>query len=286
MAHTPTPLRTLLFTPANRPAAFDKALNSGADVVCLDLEDAVPPAEKAAARDAAIAFLAQPGPGHVQRALRINAISSLAGLDDLTALLRQAPQTGMVVLPKVGSPDEISLVSRLLDEAGSGLSITALIETLDGVEAVSGIAQASPRLRMLLFGGVDLSAEMGVENADTPLAYARSRVVHAGKRAGLDVMDVPSLDFRNAEAIRQEAERARCLGFTGKAAIHPAGITPINEVFTPSAEEIDEAKRLIAAFDASPNGLAVVDGQLIELPVVRAMQRRLAIATVCGVAEG
>ncbi|MEH6646375.1 HpcH/HpaI aldolase/citrate lyase family protein [Sulfitobacter sp.] len=272
------PRRSLLFTPANRPTAFTKALASGADIVCLDLEDAVPPDQKAAARAPAINFLMQSDADGPQHALRINAVNSHVGLEDLTAVLRAAPRHGMILLPKVSEAAELHLVDTLLSEVRSSLELGALIETLDGLENVAAIAQATPRLKLMVFGAVDFSAELGTDNADAPLAYARGKVIHAAKRAGIDVMDVPSLNFSDLDGIGQAARHAQHLGFTGKAAIHPTGVDEINTAFTPSAEEIEQAKRVIAAYEASPNGLAVLDGRLVEAPVVKAMQRRLAIA--------
>ena len=186
------------------------------------------------------------------------------------------------MLPKVADAAELRLAADVLSEAGSGVELAALVETLEGLENVSSIATATDRLRLMVFGAVDFSAELGTPNEDAPLSYARGKIVHAAKRAGLDVMDVPELDFRNLEKIRASATRARDLGFTGKAAIHPAGVEPINTNFTPTADEIEHAQRVIAAFEASPNGLAVLDGQLVEAPVIKAMQRKLAIARVCG----
>lgn len=274
------PRRSLLFTPANRSTAFDKAIASGTDIVCIDLEDAVPPGQKAAARAPAIDFLAQGDLNAPQRALRINAISSLIGLEDLTAVLHAAPRHGMIVLPKVSEAAELRLVDTVLSEVGSPLELGALIETLDGLENIAEISKATPRLKLMIFGAIDFSAELGTDNADQPLAYARGKVVHAAKRAEIDVMDVPSLDFRDLDSIGQAAQRARHLGFTGKAAIHPMGIDAINGAFTPSAAEIAYAKRVISAYDASPNGLAVLDGRLVEAPVVKAMQRRLAVVAI------
>lgn len=276
------PRRSLLFTPANRPGAFDKALASGADIVCLDLEDAIPPDQKALSRDQAVAFLTGAPLGNTSRAVRINGLGCQAGLEDLVAVAKAAPTGGMIMLPKVAEAAELRLADSVLSEAGSGVELAALIETLDGLENVADIARATHRLKLMVFGAVDFSAELGTPNAEAPLSYARGRLVHAAKRAGLDVMDVPELNFRDLDGIEQSSKHARYHGFTGKAAIHPAGIATINTVFTPTADEIDHAQRVIAAFTASPNGLAVLDGQLVEAPVIKAMQRRLAIAKVCG----
>ena len=276
------PRRSLLFTPANRPSTFDKALASGADIVCLDLEDAVPPHQKEQSRDQAIAFLSETGPRGVSRAVRINALASQPGLADLVAVAKAAPKDGMILLPKVADAFELRLAGSILSEAGSAVELAALIETLDGLENVSAIASAGYRLKLMVFGAVDFSAELGTPNADAPLSYARGKVVHAAKRAGIDVMDTPELNFRDLDVIKESSKRACDHGFTGKAAIHPAGIETINTAFTPSADEIEHARRVIAAFETAPNGLAVLDGQLVELPVIRAMQRKLAIAEVCG----
>lgn len=136
------------------------------------------------------------------------------------------------------------------------------------------IAAAKPR-RSLLFGAVDMSAELRCQNAWKPLLYARSRVVHAAAAAGVDVLDVPWLDLNDEAGLAREAAAA-ALGFGGKAAIHPKQLAAIHAAFTPSAEMVARAQRIVAAFEASASGLVVIDGKLIELPVVRAMVRLLA----------
>ena len=275
-------LRSLLFTPANRPSAFDKALGTGADCVCLDLEDAVPPDAKSASRPDALAFLASPSAGGPTRAVRINAVSSVAGVQDLAALADVAPATGLLMLPKVGSAEELRLVSALLDEIGSDLKLAALVETAQGLAAVDDIARSTDRLRALVFGGVDLSAELGCEMASDTMRVAKARIVHAARCADRDVLDVPELDFRNEDRLRAAAQAAAENGFTGKAAIHPSNVGAINTAFTPSADRIAEAQRIVDAFDVAPSGLVVIDGKLIEAPVIKAMRRRLAIAAAAG----
>jgi citrate lyase subunit beta/citryl-CoA lyase/(S)-citramalyl-CoA lyase len=265
-----TPRRSLLFAPANRPDVHAKALAAGADLVCLDLEDAVPPQDKAAARPVAAAFLAAGSPGRV---VRINTLRSREGLADLAAILDAAPTGGCVFLPKVKEAGEVRLVHDLLD--GTALTIGVLIETAEGLENAAAILAASDRIAFGMFGGVDLAADLGVALAHEPLLYARSRLVHAAARAGVDALDVPCLAFRDEPAIASEAEAARRLGFTGKAALHPAGIAPIHAAFAPSEDEIARAERIVAAFRAAPSGLATLDGRLVEKPVVRAAERLL-----------
>ncbi|MGI9259938.1 MAG: HpcH/HpaI aldolase/citrate lyase family protein, partial [Gammaproteobacteria bacterium] len=131
-------------------------------------------------------------------------------------------------------------------------------------------------------GGVDMAAELRCENAWEPLLYARSRVVHAAASAGLDVVDVPYLDLDDQDGMIVAARQAKALGFSGKGAIHPKQIAALNEVFTPTADEIARARRVIEAFEEADTGLVVIDGKLIEKPVLRDMYRILAIAERLG----
>ena len=118
--------------------------------------------------------------------------------------------------------------------------------------------------------------------AREPLLYARARTVHAARGAGIPLLDVPSLDFRNPETVTAEARAAKAMGFSGKAAIHPSNVAVINEVFSPTAAEVEHARRIISAYENSPDGLAVVDGKLVERPVIRAMQAVLEAAQAAG----
>lgn len=269
------PRRTLLFAPGNRPEVHAKALAAGADVVCLDLEDAVAPHLKDEARAQAIPFLAHTaGP---ERVLRINSPRSEAGLRDLLAVIEARPSAGVIFLPKVSSADEVRWVDELLNEASLDLTIGVLIESVVGLENASSILTASSRTTFAMFGGADLSAELGVPLEHEPLLYARSRVIHAAKLAGIDVFDVPSLAFRDLDQVAAEAAIARRLGFTGKGVLHPSNVVPVNQTFSPSEAEIAQAERIMTAYRESPTGLAVLDGKLVERPVIRAMERILAL---------
>jgi len=265
--------RSLLFAPGNRPEVHSKALNSGADVVCIDLEDAVPPHAKAEARAAAIPFLAR-GDGP-ERVLRVNTPRSIEGLRDLLAVVEARPQAGVIFLPKVATAAEVRWVADILDEAVLDLGIAVLIESVEGLENADSIISASPRVEFAMFGGADFSAEIGVEIAREPLLYARSRLVAAARRFGIDIFDVPCINFRDEAVVERETSEAKSLGFTGKAVLHPTNIAIVNSAFTPSAEQIARAEKVVAAYEASPNGLAVVDGKLVERPVVVAQQKIL-----------
>lgn len=277
--------RSLLFAPATRPEIFAKALASGADLVCVDLEDAVAPDLKQAARPAGFDFLraaAGDGDGGPERILRINGLKTIAGLRDLSALADAGIAAGMVMLPKVESAEELRLADAVLTEAGSMLKLAALVESVRGIEAAHAIAGATPRLDLMMFGGADLAAELGTRVAPEPMAYARARLVQAARGAGIDLIDVPALDFRNQDAVAEDAARARDLGFTGKAALHPANVALVNAAFTPDATEITWARRVIESFEASAGGVAVLDGKLIEKPVVAAQRRVLSRARAAG----
>lgn len=196
----------------------------------------------------------------------------------MQAILATDTPPPALMLPKVRTPDEIVWLDDLLTERGHDCRLHIIIETNAGLEAVYDIAKASPRIDALFFGGVDMAAELRCRNAYEPLLYARSRIVHAAAGAGLDVIDVPYLDLEDPAGMKREAELVRDLGFSGKGSIHPKQIAALNEVFTPNATQIAHARRIIEAFREADTGLVVIDGKLIEKPVLRDMHRILAIA--------
>lgn len=257
---------------------YPKAVAAGPDIMCIDLEDAVAPADKAAARRACLDwFDTQPDPGPVELLVRINGLRTPEGWADLLAILeRDRPPPGLM-LPKIKSPEEIRLLDELLSDAGSPLRFQVIVETNEALEAAFEIAQASPRIDSLLFGAVDMSAELRVKPTWDALLYARQRLVHAAATAGIDLIDVPYLDLQDPEGLARAARRAAAIGMTGKGAIHPKQLPTITAAFTPSAEELAHARTVIEAFEAADSGLVVVDGKLIEKPVLREMRRRLAI---------
>ncbi len=271
--------RSLLFTPGLRTDRFAKALQGDADMVCIDLEDGVAPDFKTEARDKAIPALHDPAlGGSAARAIRINPIKTGDGMRDLLALGDAGTAPPAILLPKVESPEDVRWAAELLDETGYDTTkLMVIIETGRALEAALEIAAASPRIDTLLFGGADLSAEFGATLDWEALHYARGRAVHAASSAVLDLIDVPSLDIKDEDGLRREARLAQRMGFTGKAAIHPIQLPPINEVFSPDAETVEFARRVLAAYEESDAGVALLDGKVVEMPVVRAMRRALAI---------
>ena len=275
----PRPRRSFIFVPGLRPDMYPKALSSGADIVCVELEDGIAPRDKAEARKNALALFEQPhADDGVERIVRINSIRERFGIEDVLAVLATDTPPPALMMPKVCTPDEVVMLDQLLSEAGHSTRLHVIIETNAGLEAAFDIAKCSDRIDAMFFGGVDMAAELRCQNSWEPLLYARSRVVHASTSAGLDVIDVPWLDLNDPEGMRVEAERARDLGFVGKGSVHPNQIAALNEVFTPSTDQIARARRVIAEFETADTGLLVIDGKLIEKPVLRNMYRIVAIA--------
>ena len=280
---TPRPRRSFIFTPGLRPEMFPKALASGADIVCVELEDGIAPKDKAEARQKALALFEQPqADDGVERIVRINSMRERFGIEDVNAVLASTTPPPALMMPKVRTPDEVVMLDQLLTEAGHATRLHVIIETNEGLEAAFEIARCSNRIDAMFFGGVDMAAELRCQNTFESMIYARSRVVHASAAAGLDVIDVPFLDLDDPEGMRIEAEKVRDLGFAGKGSVHPKQIATLNEVFTPSADKIARARRIIAEFEAADTGLVVIDGKLIEKPVLRDMYRIVAIADRMG----
>jgi (S)-citramalyl-CoA lyase len=287
MSHDPEravrPRRSFIFSPGLRPDMFPKALASGTDIVCVELEDGIAPKDKAAARRAGLGLFAEPPDENgaddgVERIVRINCLRTEFGLADVQAVLATDTPPPALMLPKVMTPDEVVWLDDLLSERGHDTRLHIIIETNQGLEAAHDIAQASPRIDALFFGGIDMAAELRCKNAWEPLLYARSRVVHAAAAAGIDAIDVPYLDLDDLDGMAREASQARDLGFSGKGSIHPKQIPILNRVFTPDEAAVAHAKRILQAFADADTGLVVVDGKLIEKPVLREMSRIISIA--------
>lgn len=277
---TPRRRRSLLFVPGLRPELFQKAIRAEPDIVCVDLEDAVIGTRKDEARSLSLPLFAGGPLPQVERALRINNIRTPEGLRDLEAILALPQPPDVLLIPKVQNASEVQILDELLNHNPHPIGLQIIIETNDGLMNAAEIALASERIEALFIGTVDLSAELRAKNTWQALLYARSRIVHAAARAGIDVLDVPFLDMADTEGLRFEAESSAEIGFTGKAAIHPDQLPIIHATFTPTVEEVARAKAIIEAFQKSTDGLLVVDGKLIEKPVLRAMQRVLANADV------
>ena len=271
--------RSFIFTPGLKPEMFPKAIASGADMVCIELEDGIAIIDKNEARKNTIEALETlEVKSGVELVVRVNCQRTKFGLLDLEAFISAKTKVKAIMLPKVKTPDEIAFIDDLLTDCGLDTDLHVIMETNEALESIYEIANASKRIVALYFGGVDMAAELRVPNEYKNLIYARSKLVHAGASVGVDVIDVPYLDLDDMDCMKKEAELVRDLGFTGKGSIHPKQINMLNEIFTPSKEEIVKAKRIVDQFNASNSGLVVIDGKLIENPVLREMQRKILIA--------
>ena len=273
------PRRSFIFTPGLKPDMYPKALKSGTDMVCVELEDGIAPHDKETARNLALKLFQEKQENDgVERILRINCLREKFGIEVIQAILSTKNPPPALMIPKVKTSQEVKLLDDLLSEKGHNCRLHIIIETNEGLENAFDIANCSQRIDALFFGGVDMSAELRCENKWEPLLYARSRIVHAAASAGIDAIDVPYLDLDDLDGMKEEAIKAKELGFSGKGSIHPKQISVLNNVFTPSIEVIERAKKITSTFEEANTGLVVIDGKLIEKPVLREMYRILSIA--------
>ncbi|MEY4270728.1 MAG: hypothetical protein RLZZ58_1944 [Pseudomonadota bacterium] len=261
---------SILFVPGARPERFAKAAASGADAICIDLEDAVAAEDKDSARDAALHALATLDPART--AIRINGLRTAAGLRDLLALRDAAIRPAHLFIPMVESPFEMDQARAILNDAAAGL--VPLVETVAGLSAALAIA-ARPGVTAIMFGGGDFSAELGVDLAWTPLLAARSQMVMAAAAANIAAIDVPFIALDDAAGLADECGAAKALGFAAKAAIHPAQVGAINAAFHADVEQIAAARRAIAAYDAAGGRAIRFEGRMLESPIIKRYQRLL-----------
>jgi citrate lyase subunit beta / citryl-CoA lyase len=270
-------MRSLLFVPGNSAKMMAKAAASGADVLIFDLEDAVHPDSKKAARPLVAEALANRAGNLPAHYVRVNALDSAWCLEDIEAVIPARPDG--IMLPKLAGPDDLRRVSGLIErweraaERGRTKIIPVCTETPAATLSLAAKSWAHPRLAGLLWGGEDLSAAIGATaNRDedgrytAPFALARSLCLMAAHAAGVVPIDAVYTDFRDGDGLRRETDAARRDGFSAKAAIHPAQIEIINRCFTPTEVERQWAERVLAAFDASASGVVQIDGVMMDAP--------------------
>lgn len=272
-------LRSLLFVPGDRPERMEKALGLGADALILDLEDAVAPAAKPAAREAVRAFVDR-RPGGPALFVRVNPLDGEEIAADLVAL-EGAPLAG-VVLPKAeGAASVTALIERL---PGDYRILPIASETPAAVFQLGSYATAADRLAALTWGAEDLPAAIGAatsREADggytDPYRVVRALTLFGAHAAGVPAIETVYPDFRDADGLAAYAARGRRDGFTGMMAIHPAQVDVINRAFTPSEEELAHARAVVALFAANPGaGALQLDGRMVDAPHLKAARRLLA----------
>ncbi|WP_226024626.1 HpcH/HpaI aldolase/citrate lyase family protein [Streptomyces hyderabadensis] len=265
------PPLTWLYAPGDRPRVVAKALAAGADVVVVDLEDAVADDRKGYARDATAELLTEPQPVPVH--VRVNALDGPLAAADLAALAALPGLSGLR-LPKVTAPEQVAEVA----ESTGGPPLYALLETALGVERAYRIAAAHPALRGIALGEADLRADLGVRG-DAGLDWSRSRVVVAARAAGLaPPSQTVHPDTRDLEGLAASCAHGRALGFLGRAAIHPRQLPIIERAYLPTERELEEAETIVKAATVQPGAQALPDGRFIDAAVVATARRTLSLA--------
>ncbi|HEY4065620.1 MAG TPA: CoA ester lyase, partial [Burkholderiaceae bacterium] len=276
--------RSMLFVSGEQVERFPKAMAAGADLVCIDLEDAVHPDRKAQARTQVLGWLKEQQPALAaagrQVALRLNGVRTGHGLRDLHALIDAGLHVDWLLLPKVEDAADLQCVDAW---AGAQLSaqggIVALVETPLGIERAATIARAGGRVAALMLGGADLSAELGAQFGWDGLLSARGRLVNAARSAGLQAWDVPHVDIKKLDELSSETRRVLALGFDCKSAIHPSQVAVIHAAFAPTPTELEWAERIVAAVpDGQASGAFLVDGRMVDAPLIRKARRIVEIA--------
>lgn len=284
--------RSLLFLPGNTPNMLINGSCLGADAVIFDLEDAVSPAEKDAARILVRNTMTYMDFRGCERVVRINGIDTPYWKEDLDEVLPCRPD--LILLPKTGSAADIQEADAYITEtekrlglAAGAVGLVALIETALGVENAFAIASASPRVAALFLGAEDLTADLRCKRTKEgrEIEYARTRLVTAARAAGVDVYDTPFTDVNDDEGIETDAALAKALGFTGKAAISPRHVETINRVFSPSQAEIDyayEVMETIRLAKEQGKGAVALRGKMIDAPIVERARQTIAMAREMG----
>jgi citrate lyase subunit beta / citryl-CoA lyase len=291
--------RSLLAVPATRRKMVEKALASDADAVFLDLEDAVAPDSKAAARGDVVSALKEIEWRDRPTLFRANAMDTPYFYRDLIEVVEAAGNSlDAIIVPKVNCPEDLYAVSILLsqlelamDLQKGKIKLEAQIESAEGLTNVEAIAGSTPRLEALHFGPGDFAASLSMPLASIGVMdewdeaypghrfhYAMQRIVVAARGAGLRVLDGPVADYGDEEGLRRSCLIARSLGFDGKWCIHPAQIAAINEVFSPTEEEVDWAKKVVAAYEeanAAGSGSVSVGGQMVDAASIKLARNML-----------
>ncbi len=281
--------RSELSTPASNERMIEKAAASNADLVFLDLEDSVAPNEKEGARAKVIKGLTTLNWGKKTRAIRINDLETEYAYQDIISIVEEAGEyLDILIIPKVKSARDVWWVDVLLSQIERRLKrprrigLEVLIEEVEAMIHVEEIARSSSRLEAIIFGPFDYAASQGVDSRviggdlDTYPGdlwhYARNKIVIAARAAGIDAVDGPYIDFKNPDGYRRECVRSETLGFVGKWAIHPTQIDIANNVFSPSQEEVDRARKLDTVYtEAQARGLGAVafEGKMIDVAIIR-----------------
>ncbi len=279
--------RAILYMPGDNWKMITKAITLGVDSICMDMEDGAAVNKKAEARQTIAKALQELDFGESEKLARINSVGSGWEKDDIEAVLPYHPDG--IVIPKVESYEQVEWASKIIEEAELkyGWKVNS-IRILIGVETAKGILNlkeiaSHPRLDAIIFGGEDFAASIGAKRTKeaVELLYARQAVIVACAANDLQAIDIVTIDYKDEENLKREAEFGAQLGFSGKQIIHPIQVSIVQKAFTPSEEEIAYAKRIVETFEASQKegrGAYSLDGKMIDMPLLKHAQKVLARA--------
>jgi citrate lyase beta subunit len=277
----PLPPRSMLFVSGEKPERFAKAMASGADLVCIDLEDAVHPAVKDSTRYQVLEWLGTTEHHQQRIALRINSLRTLDGLRDIKALVDSGLSIDWLLLPKTACAADVQCINAWL---GTQIgAIAALIETPQGIEHLAEIAGAGGKIGALMLGGADLATELNARFAWEPLLFARCRLINAAKSRGLEAWDVPHIDLDALDELALETRRALALGFDCKSAIHPKQLSIIHAAHLPTEADLAWANLLVAAVPSvaddgsEQTGAFLFQGKMVDAPLLRKARHIVAV---------
>ena len=283
-----TVLRSLLFVPGNQPRMLERASGLKPDAFIPDMEDSVPIDEKANAREVTASYIAKLAADGVPVIPRVNSLDTGLLDDDLAAVV--GGHVFGVSVGKIETPQDIATISAKLDalERSAGTEVGSVrlvpwIETAMAIVHLYEICKASPRIAGVAFGAEDFTNDMGIERteSESETFFARNSIAVAARAADVVALDTPYFGFRDPDGLRENAQTAKQYGFKGKFAIHPAQIDIINETFSPSSAEIEQARRVVKAFDEAASrgrGSTSLDGKVVDVPVVKRAQAVLELA--------
>lgn len=283
--------RSLLYVPGSSPRMIAKSLGVDADAIIFDLEDAVSPPEKEAARQRVAEAIGAARQTGREIVVRVNLVASHLGLHDILAIVPQRPDT--LIVPKADAAAMIAadtivgaIEAQLGWEAGT-IGLIPLMETAAAIADAAAIINAVPRIDGVQFGAEDLTKELGIARTAVgdELHHARSVLAFAGRARGIDVIDSPFVDVADTDALTAETRRVKALGMTGKTCIHPDQVAVVNRVFSPSPEEIAQARRIVEAFDGAlreGKGACALDGKMIDNPIAERARQILGKAERIG----
>ncbi|KTD33688.1 citrate lyase beta subunit [Legionella nautarum] len=271
----------LLFIPGNKPKRFEEALSSGANGIILELEDAVPAEEKNLARENVLHFLAKTRHLNLPVVVRINHITSDAGLADLLAFQQADIHLNAILYPKTESAEEVKMIHKVLRLEARKIQLFALIETAKGLTQLNNIVTQSP-VAGIFFGAADFSVDIGCHLNWNGLLAARSQIVQAAALTQIPAVDSPYFDFADEQGLIAETIKVKELGFKGKLAIHPKQVAAIKQHFAPTKAQIDKAKEIISLFEQAGGKVCQYKGEMIDIPVYTHAQQILQLAENLG----